>query len=56
VVMSGGRIIADGDTAELMSATTFLAPQTSRVLGDRIGGIVTVEAGRAALREVLARG
>jgi len=56
VVMSGGRIIADGDSAWLMSATTFLAPQTSRVLGDHLHGIVTVEAGRAALGEVLAHG
>jgi len=56
VVMSGGRIIADGASAELMSATTFLAPQTSRVLGDHIRGVVTVEAGRAALGEVLAHG
>ena len=56
VVMSGGRIIADGATAELMSETTFLSPQTSRVLGEHAHGVVTVEAGRAALREVLARG
>ena len=56
VVMSGGRIIADGCTAELMSETTFLAPQTSRVLGEHARGVVTVQAGRAALEEVLARG
>lgn len=56
IVMGGGRILADGATAELLSSTAFLAPQVSRVLGEFGRGVVTVEAGRERLREVLARG
>ena len=56
IVMGGGRILAGGATAELLSSTAFLAPQVSRVRGEFGRGVVTVEAGRERLREVLARG
>jgi energy-coupling factor transport system ATP-binding protein len=56
VVMAAGRIVADGPTPGLMSETTFLAPQVSRVLSEHAHGVVTVEAGRDALAEVLAHG
>jgi energy-coupling factor transport system ATP-binding protein len=56
VVMGGGRILADGPTVELLSGTSFLAPQVSRVFGEFADGVVTVEAGRFALKEALGCG
>jgi energy-coupling factor transport system ATP-binding protein len=56
VVMGGGRILADGPTVELLSGTSFLAPQVSRVFGEFADRVVTVEAGRVALTEALGCG
>jgi energy-coupling factor transport system ATP-binding protein len=55
-IMGAGRILADGPTADVMGESVFLTSQVGRVLRDVAPGVITVDAGRAALRELCADG
>ena len=56
VVMGGGRILADGSAVDVMGESTFLTSQVGRVLREVAPGVVTVEAGRVALKGLLGDG